>query len=78
MLYPGCETIQWQIPYGRYKSKEVCSKSPKYSPSLQPSETDVESLYLIVLFLCSVCIQLLYETTETFTTYTLLRQGVRG
>ena len=63
MLYPGCEIIQWQIPCGRYKSKEVCSKYPKYSPSLQQSETGVESLYLIVLFLCSVSIQLFYETT---------------
>lgn len=42
---------------------EVCSKSLKYSPSLQQSETDVEFLYLIVLFLCSVSVQLFYETT---------------
>lgn len=63
MLNPGCETVQWQIPCGRYESKEVFSKSPKYSPSLQQSETDVESLYLIMDFLCTVSIQLFYETT---------------
>ena len=78
MLNSGCETVQWQIPCERCKSKEVFSKSPKHSPSLQQSETDVESLYLIVLFLCSVSIQLFYETAEMFITHVLLRQGVHG